>query len=151
MGGKKNVEAKTKKRKRYLFKVAVVGPDDSLLEDVMTVVNQGAVSVDGIRIGTTKMETDDSTVRAVTWSPRHSALDVLLDVTYAGANGAVIVLRDADPEIEVIYRNEIREHLGSGTPTRVLCVGTEIDRFKQHEIQNMLEELFKEILESKRK
>ncbi len=141
----------SKKRKRYLFKVTVVGPDDALLEMVLGVVNENVVAVDGIRIGTTDVETDESNVRAVTWSPRHSALDILLSVTYAGANAVVIVLSDEDPEIEAIYREEIKEHLGSETPTRVLIVGSGIDEFKQIEILNMFEELFEEVLETKHK
>ncbi|MFW9850991.1 MAG: hypothetical protein ACFFF4_17825 [Candidatus Thorarchaeota archaeon] len=150
MNEKKKGKA-SKKRKRYLFKVTVVGPDDALLERVLGVVNQNVVAVDGIRIGTTDVETDESNVRAVTWSPRHSALDILLSVTYAGANAVVIVLSDEDPEIESIYREEIKEHLGSKTPTRVLVVGSSIDEFKQIEILNMFEDLFEEVLETKHK
>ncbi|MDF1539827.1 MAG: hypothetical protein P1Q69_13085, partial [Candidatus Thorarchaeota archaeon] len=151
MAGKKVKTPESKKRKRYLFKVTIVGPEDAILEKVLLVVNQSAVAVDGIRIGTTNVETKDSKVRAVTWSPRHSALDVLLDVTYSGANAVVIVLKDTDPEIEAIYREEICEHLGSGTPTRILTVGSDIDEFKRHEILNMFEELFQEVLDSKNK
>ena len=150
MTKKRTKKAEPKKSKRYLFKVTVVGPEDALLEQVLAVLNQSAVAVDGIRIGTTSMETNGSKVRAVTWSPRHSALDILLGVSYAGANAVVIVLRDTDPEIEAIYRNEIIEHLGSGTPTRILMVDSGIDKFKQHEILSMFEELFQEVLESKK-
>ncbi len=149
MAGKKAKKDESKKRKRYLFKVTVVGPEDAILEQVLAVVNQNAVAVDGIRIGTTNMDTKGSNVRAVTWSPRHSALPILLDVTYSGANAVVIVLKDKDPEIEAIYREEICEHLGSRTPTRLLTVGSDIDEFKRHEILNMFEELFQEVLESK--
>jgi len=150
MTGKRTKKTESKKRRRYLFKVAVVGPEDALLEQVLAVVNQSAVAVDGIRIGTTSMETNGSNVQAVTWSPRHSVLDILLSVTYSGANAVVIVLRDTDPEIESIYRNEILEHLGSETPTRILTVGSGIDKFKEHEILSMFEELFQEVLESKK-
>ncbi|MHA2423697.1 MAG: hypothetical protein ACXAEF_02855 [Candidatus Thorarchaeota archaeon] len=147
----KKESKETKKQKRYLFKVTVVGPDDALLEKVLAVVNENVVAVDGVRIGTADVETDDSSVRAVTWSPRHTALDVLLSVTFAGANAVVIVLSDEDTELESIYRKEIDEHLGSDTPTRVLTVGSGIDDFKQHEIINMFEELFEEVLQSKQK
>ena len=150
MAGKKKGSV-SKKQKRYLFKVTVVGPDDALLEKVLGVVNQNTVAIDGIRIGATDVETDDSKVRAVTWSPRHSALDVLLSVTFAGANEVVIILNDKDHDIEAIYRKEIVDRLGSDTPTRVLTVGTEIDEFKQHEILTMFEELFQAVLEAKQK
>ncbi|MHA1907605.1 MAG: hypothetical protein ACW98Y_09960 [Candidatus Thorarchaeota archaeon] len=150
MAGKKK-SSKAKKQKRYLFKVTVVGPDDALLEKVLGVVNENVVAVDGVRIGTADVETDDSKVIAVTWSPRHTALDVLLSVTFAGANAVVIVLSDQDSELESIYRKEIDEHLGPDTPTRVLTVGSVIDDFKHHEILAMFEDLFEEVLESKQK
>ncbi len=58
---------------------------------------------------------------------------------------------DADPEIETIYRNEIRSHLGSGVPTRVILINSEIDEFKRLEIVTLFEELYQEILELKEK
>ncbi len=143
--------AEDERKKRYLFKVTIVGPDDGILERVLAVVNDAAVSVDGIRIGTTAVETDESDVRAVTWSPQHSALDMLLSVTYAGANAVVIVMPDVDPAIESIYRNEVRQNLGSGVPTRMIAVGSEIDDFKKVEIMNTFDDLFHEILDRKEK
>ncbi|MFW9918224.1 MAG: hypothetical protein ACFFED_01380 [Candidatus Thorarchaeota archaeon] len=147
----KKKTAGKRSKKRYLFKVTVVGPDDKLLEKVLSIVNDNAVAVDGIRIGTAAIETEESNVRAVTWSPRHSALEMLLSVTFAGANAVVIVMPDADPEIEAIYRNEIREHLGSGVPTRVLIIDSEIDKFKRLEIVTTFDELYNEILLLKNK
>lgn len=143
--------AEDERRKKYLFKVTIVGPDDGILDRVLAVVNDAAVSVDGIRIGTTAVETGESDVRAVTWSPQHSALDMLLSVTYAGANAVVIVMPDVDPAIESIYRNEIRQNLGSGVPTRMIVVGSEIDDFKKVEIMNTFDDLFHEILDRKEK
>lgn len=131
--------------------MTVIGPDDKLLEKVLSIVNENAVAVDGVRIGTAAIETEESDVRAVTWSPRHSALEMLLSVTFAGANAVVIVMRDADPEIESVYRNEIREHLGSGIPTRILLIPSDIDEFKRLEIETVFDELYHEILELKSK
>ena len=45
-----------------------------------------------------------------------------------------------------MYRNEIRENLGEGIPTRVIFVGSGIEEFKRNEIQNLLDELTEEIL-----
>jgi hypothetical protein len=45
-----------------------------------------------------------------------------------------------------MYRNEVRENLGEGIPTRVICVGSDIDDFKRNEIHNLLDELMDEIL-----
>lgn len=143
--GKKSKETKRQKS-RYLFKVTVVGPEDRLLEQVLGVFNEQVVAVDGIRIGSTKLEREDSDVRTLFMSPKHSALDILLSLTYKGASGVIIVLKDADPEIETMYRNEVRDNLGEGIPTRVICVGSGIEEFKRNEIQNILDEMMEEIL-----
>ncbi|MHA2117887.1 MAG: hypothetical protein ACW98J_03115 [Candidatus Thorarchaeota archaeon] len=147
MSPKKKKPKKAEKQKsRYLFKVTVVGPDDRLLEQVLSVFNEQVMSVDGIRIGATKVEREDSDVQTLFMSPKHSALDILLSLTYKGATGVIIVLKDADPEIETMYRNEVRENLGEGIPTRVICVGSDIEDFKRNEIHNLLDELMDEIL-----
>ena len=80
-------------------------------------------------------------------SPRHSALDILLTLTYKGASAVIIVCKDADPEIETIYRNEIRENLGTGIPTRVLKVNLPFDDFKKNEIHHLFDEVIEEIIE----
>ena len=147
MSPKKKSSKKAEKQKsRYLFKVTVVGPDDRLLEQVLSVFNEQVMSVDGIRIGAVKFEREDSDVSTLFMSPKHSALDILLSLTYKGATGVIIVLDDADPELETMYRNEIRENLGEGIPTRVIFVGSGIEEFKRNEIQNLLDELTEEIL-----
>ena len=135
---------------RYLFKITVVGPEDKLLADVLKVFNEHVIAIDGIRIGSGEMETDSTDVRVLLMSPKHSAMDLLLSMTYKGASAVIIVLRDADPEIETIYRNEIRESVGEGIPTRVVTVGSEIDRYKRNEIALLFEEILEEILASKK-
>ena len=84
-------------------------------------------------------------------SPRHSALDILLTLTYKGTRAVIIVNEDIDPEIETIYRNEIRENLGPGIPTRVVHVTLPIDEFKKNEIHHIFDEVVEEILEKKTK
>lgn len=84
-------------------------------------------------------------------SPRHSALDILLTLTYKGTRAVIIVVEDADPEIETIYRNEIRENLGAGIPTRVVHVKLPLDEFKKNEIHYIFDEIVEEILEKKLK
>ncbi|MFQ5832311.1 MAG: hypothetical protein ACE5H4_06400 [Candidatus Thorarchaeota archaeon] len=138
---------KPKQKSRYLFKITVVGPEDVLLGRVLAVFNQQVVAVDGIRIGATKLELADSDVRTLFMSPEHAALDILLSLTYKGAKGVIIVLREADPQIETVYRNEIRNNLGEGTPTRVICLGNSLDKFKKTEVNNVLDDLLQEILE----
>ncbi len=143
----KDKEPKTKKasKSKYLFKITVVGPEDSLLEDVLSTFDP-VVKVDGIRIVSADRSTDDSEVRAVFMSPKHAALDILLSLTFKGASAVIIVLRDPDPELETIYRNEIRENLGTGIPTRVVTVGSSLDEFKRNEIHHCFDELVDEIL-----
>ncbi|MHA2152808.1 MAG: hypothetical protein ACXAAQ_12590, partial [Candidatus Thorarchaeota archaeon] len=63
---KKNKRAKS----RYLFKLTVVGPDDSLLEDVLSTFDP-VVKVDGIRIVSAEHSTDSSDVQALFMSPKH--------------------------------------------------------------------------------
>lgn len=138
---KKNVREKS----RYLFKLTVVGPDDSLLEDVLSTFDP-VVKVDGIRIVSAEHSTDSSEVRAVFMSPKHAALDILLSLTFKGASAVIIVLREPDPELETVYRNEIRENLGARIPTRVVTIGSTLDKFKRTEIHHTFDELIEEIL-----
>ncbi|MGY5880010.1 MAG: hypothetical protein RTV31_07150 [Candidatus Thorarchaeota archaeon] len=129
----------------------MVGPDDKLLEEVLSTFDDPVVAVDGIRIGSTEIDTDTSEIHAVFMSPKHSALDILLTLTYKGASAVIIVCKDADPEIETIYRNEIRDNLGTGTPTRVVQVSLPLDDFKKNEIHHIFDEVVEEILEKKTK
>ncbi len=140
-------EPKIKKasKAKYLFKITVVGPEDSLLDDVLSTFDP-VVKVDGIRIVSADRSTDDSEVRAVFMSPKHAALDILLSLTFKGASAVIIVLKDPDPELETIYRNEIRENLGTSIPTRVVTVGSSLDEFKRNEIHHYFDELVDEIL-----
>ncbi|MFX0045606.1 MAG: hypothetical protein ACFE8Z_07135 [Candidatus Hermodarchaeota archaeon] len=144
---KKKVKKKPKEKSRYLFKITVVGPEDPLLERVLAVFNEQVVAVDGIRIGATKFELADSDVGTLFMSPEHAALDVLLSLTFKGAKGVIIVLREPDPQLETVYRNDIRDNLGEGIPTRVICLGDDLDEFKRTEILSVLDDLLREILE----
>jgi len=141
----KMTETKKQPKSKYLFKITVVGPEDSLLEDVLSTFDP-VVKVDGIRIVSADHFTDDSEVRAVFMSPRHAALDILLSLTYRGASAVIIVLREPDPELETIYRNEIRENLGTKVPTRVVTIESSLDEFKRNEIHHCADDLIEEIL-----
>ncbi len=61
-------QSKLKAKSNYLFKITVVGPDDLLLEDVLSTFDP-VVKVDGIRIVSADHSTEDSNVRAVFMSP----------------------------------------------------------------------------------
>ena len=71
--------------------------------------------------------------------------------SYYHSPSVIIVLRDSDPELETVYRNEIRENLGVKVPTRVVTVGSVIDDFKRTEIHHISDELIEEILARKKK
>ncbi len=144
---KKTSKKEPKKKSRYHFKITVVGPEDPLLERVLAVFDEQVVAIDGIRIGATKLELADSNVGTLFMSPEHAALDILLSLTFKGAKGVIIVLRDPDPQLETVYRNDIRDNLGEGIPTRVICLGDDLDEFKRTEIQSVLDDLLREILE----
>lgn len=142
--------SKKSAKSKFLFKITVVGPDDLLLEDVLSTFDP-VVKVDGIRIVSADHSTDDSDVRAVFMSPKHSALDILLSLTFKSASAVIIVLREPDPELETIYRNEIRENLGAKVPTRVCTVGSTLDEFQRTQIHHTFDELIEEILALKDK
>jgi hypothetical protein len=146
--GRKKTKSK-KKKPRYLFKITVVGPDDKLLGDVLSVLSAEVIAVDGIRISSTAVTVEKTDVKTLFMSPKHSALDLLLSVTYAGASGAIIVLKEADPEMETLYRNEIREEIGTGVATRVIALESGMDDFKRNEIAVLLDEMVEEILSLK--
>ncbi len=138
-----------KKKPRYLFKITVVGPDDKLLEQVLSVLSEEVIAVDGIRISSAAVTVEKTDVKTLFMSPKHSALDILLSVTFAGASGAIIVLKEADPEMETLYRNEVRDEIGTGVPTRVIVIGSGLDDFKRNEIAVLLDEMVEEILSAK--
>ena len=138
-----------KKKPRYLFKITVVGPDDKLLEQVLSVLSEEVIAVDGIRISSAAVTVEKTDVKTLFMSPKHSALDILLSVTFAGASGAIIVLKEADPEMEILYRNEVQEKIGTGIPTRVIAIGSGMDDFKRNEIAVLLDEMVEEILSDK--
>ncbi len=139
------------RKSRYLFKITIVGPDDSLLREVMDTINKNNLAVDGIRIGSVDVEAGRSEVRAVMMSPTRRAMDILLSLTFRGATAALIVLREPDPELETKYRNEIRSKIGEGYPTRVFCVGDKLDAHKRDELVRLFNELIEEMVEAREK
>lgn len=144
MAPKKNTDKSH--RPQFLFKVTVVGPEDKLLEEVLCAFDETVIAIDGIRIGSTEIEVDDTDVETVLMSPKHSALDLLLSLSFTGAKAAIIVVRDHDPEIETVYRNKIREQIGGDIPCRVVEIGREVDDQKKAELTQTLEDLIEELL-----
>ncbi|RLI51199.1 MAG: hypothetical protein DRO73_00655 [Candidatus Thorarchaeota archaeon] len=139
----------SERKSRWLFKITIVGPDDMLLREVMDAINSNTVAVDGIRIGSRDLEAGSSEVRAVMMSPTKRAMDILFSFSYRGASAVIIVLRRPDPEIETKYRNEIRENIGSGCPTRVFYVGDELNEEKRKELAGLFTSLIEEMIEAR--
>lgn len=133
------------KKQRYLFKITVIGPEDKLLEDVLKVIDEDVIAIDGVRMTATSLETDDLEVKTVTMAPKKSALDSLESLTFTGANAVLIILNEADPKIETIYRNKIRENLGSGVPTRVCIIPEKMTSEKKEEIGRCFNEMVEEL------
>lgn len=134
-------EPAKQKKPRYIFKITVVGPEDALLREVLTNLNENIVTVDGVTIGSTRVDLEESRVSTLMMSPGRSAMNLMLSLTFKGANAVIIVLREADPQTEGKYRNEIREALGEGRPTRVFLAGPRITKKKKEELLTLLNEI----------
>ena len=139
-------EPPRQKKTRYIFKITVVGPDDGLLREVLAILNENVVTVDGVTIGSTRVELEESRVSTVMMSPGRSAMNLMLSLTFKGANAVIIALREADPQVEAHFRNEIREALGTGRPTRVFLGGTRINKRKKEELLSLLNEIAAELV-----
>ncbi len=139
------------KKSRYSFKITIVGPDDELLEGVLTALMDQTIVVDGIRIGSADMKTLDSDVRALIMSPKDTAMDLLFSLSYKGATAALIVLPESTPELETKYRNDVRENLGERYPTRVFTADGRLDQTKCAELAEIFRDLVGEMLEQRQK
>ncbi|MBD3406345.1 MAG: hypothetical protein GF411_09565 [Candidatus Lokiarchaeota archaeon] len=139
---------KDRKGQRFLFKISLMGPDESLLEEVVRIFNKDLVSIDGISIGSVKRESHGADVKAVFMFSKHSALDILLTLAYTGAHGAMIVLESPNPELESEYRNRVRENIGT-VPCRLLVLDSPLDKEESKRIIDAFENLVEELLEAR--
>ncbi len=141
-------KAKKPKKTRYLFKITVIGPDDSLLEEVLHAFSQKVMEVDGIRISAAGHKTDRSDVKALIMSPAFSALDLMLSLSFKGASGVIIVLREPDEETECMYQSEVKLNAGD-LPTRTLLVGPRLTEEKSKEIVRLLDDMLEEMVSAR--
>ncbi|TXT57485.1 MAG: hypothetical protein BAJATHORv1_10187 [Candidatus Thorarchaeota archaeon] len=137
--------ASERKGQRFLFKITLLGPDEDLLEEVVRIFNKDLVSVDGISIGSIERESHGADVRAVFMFSKHSALDILLTMTYTGAHGAMVVLEKTDPDLEAKYKNKVKEKIGS-VPCRLLILDEPLDDDERKRIISAFEGLVEELL-----
>ncbi len=150
MGSKRHDEKTgSTERARYLFKITIVGPDDELLGKVLEVFSDTTLAVDGIRIGSTRVAVSGSEVGTVLMSPGKTAQSLLLTLSYKGSAGAIIVLKNADPQTEEFYRNEARKNLGAQSPIRVFVVDSGMTKEKKAELVCLLDNIVTEIIQKR--
>jgi hypothetical protein len=141
---------KTKKpeKARYLFKITVIGPDDFLLREVLHALSEKVIEVDGIHVTSAGHKTDKSDVKALIMSPAYSALDLMLSLTFKGAGGVIIVLRETDEETECMYQSEAKLNAGD-VPTRTLIVGPALTDEKRKEIIRLLNDMLEKMVSAR--
>lgn len=123
-----------KKQRAYdfIFKIAVVGPNDFLKDQVLHLVSGGNVGIDGLRIHVGDADHTDR-IKLSYWLPHQDAYKVLVSLSYRGAHGALIVLSEDDIETLSQYRDEVKWECGE-IPTSHLLIGKNM---KSEEIHKM--------------
>jgi hypothetical protein len=104
---------------RFLFKIAVTGPDDYLNDKVLRLISYGRIMVDGIGIHVGRVPSEP--VKVSYWHPHQNAFGVLVGLSYQGAKGVLIVSSKEDIETAVRYRVEIKKKCGN-IPTSIFLI-----------------------------
>jgi hypothetical protein len=113
---------KRKKREYdFIFKIAVIGPNDYLKDQVLHLVSGGNVGIDGLRIHVSDSEQLDR-IKLSYWLPHKDAYQVLVSLSYQGAHGALIVLSEDEIPTLGHYRAELKKNCGE-IPTTHLLIG----------------------------
>lgn len=116
----------------FIFKIAVVGPNDFLKDQVLHLVSGGNIGIDGLRIHVGDADHIDR-IKLSYWLPHKDAYRVLVSLSYRGAQGALIVLGQDENEALTQYRSEIRKNCGE-IPVSHLLIGKNM---KSEEIRKM--------------
>ncbi len=139
----------SKKKKKYLFKITVDGPNDSLNQDVLKIITQSYVQIHGLGIYETTKETDNERINTVIMSPKHDAMHFMLSLSYKRSSGALIVLENKHKDKEQNYRERVIKNAGD-IPTRIIHIPDGIDHEELKKlIGKYLDELIDEIIEIK--
>ncbi len=122
------------KRRAYdfIFKIAVVGPNDFLKDQVLHLVSGGNVGIDGLRIHVGDADHTDR-IKLSYWLPHQDAYKVLVSLALRGAHGALIVLCEDNIETLAQFRAEVNKKCGK-IPTTHLLIGKSM---KPEEIHKM--------------
>jgi hypothetical protein len=116
----------------FIFKIAVVGPNDFLKDKVLHLVSGGNIGIDGLRIHIGDHDQLDR-IKLSYWLPHKDAYQVLVSLSYKGAHGALIVLSEDDVQELSQYRTEVKKQCGE-IPVSHLLVGKNM---KTEEIHKM--------------
>jgi hypothetical protein len=115
----------SRKRKQraydFIFKIAVVGPNDYLKDQVLHLVSGGNVGIDGLRIHVGDHDQLDR-IKLSYWLPHQDAYKVLVSLALKGAHGALIVLGEDDIKTLAQYRADVNKKCGE-IPTTHLLIG----------------------------
>jgi len=126
----------SRKRKQraydFIFKIAVVGPNDFLKDQVLHLVSGGNVGIDGLRIHVGDCDQLDR-IKLSYWLPHQDAYQVLVSLSYKGAHGALIVLSEDDIGKLSQFRADIKKECGE-IPESHLLIGKNM---KPEEIHKM--------------
>ena len=116
----------------FIFKIAVVGPNDFLKDQILHLISGGNIGVDGLRIHVGDADQTER-IKLSYWLPHKDAYQVLVTLSYRGAHGALIVLDQDNIEALTQYRAEVRKKCGK-IPVSHLLIGKNM---KPKEIRKM--------------
>jgi len=106
---------------RFIFKIAVIGPDDYLNDKILRLISYDNIMVDGIGVHVGRVASES--VKISYWHPHKNAFQILVQKSYQGAKGVLIVASKSkeDKEAAVRYRTEIKKKCGN-IPTSILII-----------------------------
>jgi hypothetical protein len=106
---------------RFLYKIAVTGPNDYLNDKILRLISYDNIMVDGIGVHVGRVASEQAKVSY--WHPHKSAFQILVQKSYQGAKGALIVASKSkeDKEAAMRYRTEIKKKCGN-IPTSLLII-----------------------------
>ena len=120
---------------RFLFKIAVTGPDDYLNDKVLRLLSYGNIMVDGIGIHVGHVPSEP--IKISYWHPHQNAFEVLVGLSYQGAKGVLIVSPKEDTAAAMRYRAEIKKKCGN-IPTSILLIDKNKTFDAMHKMTNLM-------------
>ncbi len=134
----------TNKKKKYLFKITVDGPNDALNQDVLKIITQSYVQIHGLGIYETTKETDNEQINTVIMSPKHDAMHFILSLSYKRSSGALIVLEEKYKDRVHEYEERVVKNAGE-IPTRIIVIPKETN---SEELKKLVEKYLDELIDA---